>query len=197
MVKKKTSRSRFFKLSRLLVPALIIGAAVIAGLELTNTTFLFHKRPSSSTISSSGIIHQLPEQPATSNGRTGPQSSSSFTQGTATNNQNATSSTTSSSSPSQWTVSKSGVITVKEPTADSTVKTGFTLAGTATINKIQYRLIDDTAGVISQGFITVNDGAFSVSVSFRAYSNSGRLDVFNTDPNTGAEQNEVQIPINF
>ncbi len=121
--------------------------------------------------------------------------SSSFNQGTATDNNGQTTAPVTTT-PSQWQQSTTGVITVQQPLVNSTVAPGFTLSGTASVSTIQYRLIDDKVGVISQAIINVVNGKFSANINFKSYGSTGRLDVFNTDPN-GKEINEVQINVSF
>jgi len=116
--------------------------------------------------------------------------SSGINQGTSTDTHGSTNNI--NSLPDQWVQSQSGVITVKNPLINSSFKSGDSLGGSANVNKVQYRLIDNMAGVISQGFINVYNNNFSANISFPYYSNSGRLDVFSTNSN-GAEINEVQI----
>lgn len=76
------------------------------------------------------------------------------------------------------------------------MKPGGDVYGVATVDKVQYRLIDNTAGVISQGFINVVNGNFSAAITFKPYASTGRLDVYSLDAN-GREVNEVQVPVNF
>lgn len=121
--------------------------------------------------------------------------SSTFNQGAATDN-NGQTTTPATTTPSQWQQSTTGVITVQQPLVDSTVAPGFTLSGTASVSSVQYRLIDDKVGVISQAIINVVNGKFSANINFKSYGSTGRLDVFSTDPN-GKEINEVQINVNF
>ncbi|MEK7599580.1 MAG: Gmad2 immunoglobulin-like domain-containing protein [Patescibacteria group bacterium] len=114
-------------------------------------------------------------------------------QGTATPNQNPQAVTTK---PNQWISSESGVIVVQQPIKDQTIKSGATLSGTASVGQIQYRLIDDSSGVISQGIIDVSNGKYSVALGFSPKGSSGRLDVFSISA-SGNEINEVQIAIKF
>ncbi|MGC1177246.1 MAG: hypothetical protein WA843_04200, partial [Candidatus Saccharimonadales bacterium] len=116
-------------------------------------------------------------------------------QGTTTD-KNGQASSAASSDPSQWVTSESGKITLKAPLTKGTLRTGGTITGTTGQGPVQYRLIDNQAGVISQGSINVVEGNFTASIDFKAYASSGRLDVFNLDPN-GKEINEVQVPVNF
>jgi hypothetical protein len=61
---------------------------------------------------------------------------------------------------------------------------------------VQYTLIDNNVGVISQGTIPVVNGNFSATIDFSPTATAGRLDVFTTDAN-GKEINEVQLQVNF
>lgn len=141
-------------------------------------------------------IKHLPVQASSPNN--GQQASTPGTrnQGTVKDN-NGQSTDSTKSAPAQWIQSQSGVITVKEPIAKSFIASGFVLSGSATtIEKAQYRLIDDKAGVISEGSVNVVGHNFSGSVNFKSFGTSGRLDVFSVDVN-GKELNEVQIPVKF
>ncbi len=53
-----------------------------------------------------------------------------------------------------------------------------------------------TVYVISTNSINVINGKFSAVVNFKPVSQSGRLDVYSTDPN-GKEINLIEIPVNF
>lgn len=140
-------------------------------------------------------IDKLPSQPAVNNGEKELAKPGSKNQGTSTDN-NGVSSGSEANASGQWTKSESGLITVKQPGPNSTIKNGAEVSGSASVSKVQYRLTDDQVGVISQGFINVVDGKFSASISFSSRANSGRLDVFSSNQ-AGAEINEVQIPVKF
>ena len=120
--------------------------------------------------------------------------STSRDQSLATDNQGANPSP--STNPSQWTVSSSGIVTVKQPASNSLLKSGDNLFGSAKVSQVQYRLIDNQVGVLAQGPLTVVGGNFSATLHFRPVASSGRLDVFSFD-SQGAEVNEVQIPVRF
>jgi hypothetical protein len=98
--------------------------------------------------------------------------------------------------PTQWSASKSGVVVVQNPIIDQTIKPDAILSGTSSANTLQYRLIDDDTGIISEGSIDVKDGKFSVSMSFKSHASTGRLDVFTVN-SSGVEEDEVQIKVNF
>lgn len=100
------------------------------------------------------------------------------------------------SSPNKWTSSQAGDIVVQAPLAKSVLSSGFVLSGTSSLSSLQYRLIDEEVGVVSQGPLQVKDGKFAASVSFQKRSASGRLDVFTTDP-SGKETSEVQLQVSF
>lgn len=138
-------------------------------------------------------IKQLPVQNTPNNKQVGGSSSTNL--GTSVDN-SGNSPSAITTSPSQWAQSQSGLLTLQTPIANSTIATGFVINGLSSATPVNYRLIDNQTGVISQGVISVVNGKFSATVSFKSYSTSGRLDVFNTDLN-GREINEVQIPVNF
>jgi hypothetical protein len=167
-------------------------AAVLAVLEISNTTHLFHK--SASVSSPSAAIKKLPAHPLANNGEKQPDASTGTNKQTATDNHGQAPS--SSTDQSKWLSSQSGAIVVKSPGSNSTFKPGGQLYGSSSLAEVQYRLIDNQVGVISQGPVSVVSGNFSATVNFTASSGSGRLDVFSTDAN-GKEYNEVQVPVNF
>ncbi len=185
MAKRKSRSAR-----RLKVFIALVGIIVIAGVIYAYTK----PKPKISPTPTSTIT-SLPSQPASNNGEKKNQSSTSANKGNATDNQGQVS-TPITTSPSQWLSSASGVIIVKQPISGGTIKSGAELAGTAKAAKVQYRLIDNQAGVISEGFINVVGGNFSANVNFTSHGSSGRLDVFTSDDN-GVESNEVQVPVNF
>jgi len=123
-----------------------------------------------------------------------PSSDNGVTQETSTNNDSV--STPVTTSQNQWSVSQSGDITVKEPVGSSTIQSGAVLEGSATVDQVQYTLIDNQVGVISQGTINVANGNYSADINFQPTANSGRLDVYSSNPN-GSETNLVEIPVNF
>jgi hypothetical protein len=173
------------------IAVIIIIAAIMTVLEATNTTHFFHK--SAIVRAPSTPITQLPTK--TSATAKTPTANNGIEQGGA-NNLNGKTVSGVPTNPSKWSTSTSGVITVKLPDSGDTIKSGATLAGSSSVNPIQFTLIDNQVGVIAQGPITVTNGNFTASIDFTAHASSGRLDIFSTDPN-GREINEVQIPINF
>ncbi len=184
------------KLSILAI-VIIGGALMILVLELTNTTHLFHK--TAVVRAPSTPITKLPVKATSNNSNNGvkvPTSTSTLNQGSPTDKNGQVPSSGVPTDPSKWSSSASGVITVKLPTSNSTLQSGDTLTGTASVNLVQYRLIDSQVGVISQGPINVVNGNFTAAINFKSNGSSGRLDVFTAD-SSGRESNEVQIPINF
>lgn len=101
-----------------------------------------------------------------------------------------------SSNSSQWVTSASGVITVKSPTANATLRSGDVIAGSAKVSQIHYRLKDNRAGQIAEGTLSVVNGNFSGKIHFSPQGTGGQLDIFTTD-DMGIEYNEVQINVAF
>ena len=177
---------------RLLFTTIILIILVLGFTQLPIIkSWLSNQQPRKTIIPS--VIHSLPSQP--SNNSHGPISSNGINQGSPTNINNSSSSTISTTK-NQWTISQSGVITLKEPIDNELISSGTTLAGSAATNSIGYTLIDNQVGVISQGTIPVVNGDFSAKINFKSYSTSGRLDVYSTTPN-GKEQNLIEITVNF
>lgn len=92
--------------------------------------------------------------------------------------------------------SKSGKITVFQPAENAILNNGASLIGTAKVNTVSYRLIDDKVGVIGSGSLRVKNGKFSGRFSFSSNGREGRLDVFN-QLDDGREVDVVEIPVRF
>lgn len=90
--------------------------------------------------------------------------------------------------------SDSGLITLKSPIAKAKLTSGDEISGLAAVDKIQYRLVDTVAGVVSQGGLNVVDGRFAGKVYFNQYSNSAVLVVYSFDA-LGREKNEIQVSV--
>ncbi|HMH31007.1 MAG TPA: hypothetical protein VK534_00840 [Methylomirabilota bacterium] len=186
----KTNRRRPKLL--IIVPTVVIATIVIFTLEITDTTHWFHKSPV--VRAPSAPITKLAQQPSSSTKT--PTSGSGTEQGSATDKKGQAPTNTPSDS-TQWSTSESGVITVKLPANKGTFKSGGTVTGSARIiDNVQYRLLDDSVGVIAQGPIQVVNGNFTASISFTPHSSTGRLDVFSTE-SSGREINEVQLQVKF
>lgn len=172
---------------------LILAAAVVIAVGVYLAFFHKSKIPRQ-TVPKATITH-LPAQPAANGGEKQINTPTGVNQGTGTDN-HGRATTPITASPGQWAQSASGVITVKQPISNQAISSGAELDGTASVDKVQFRLIDNQVGVISQGFISVVDNNFSANISFDHHGSSGRLDVFSVNAN-GAEVNEVQIPVTF
>ena len=194
MVKKRSIRkiSRRFKSQKRLLGALVALVIIIAALELTGTTHIFHKQPPTSGTNS--VKSSLPPTSSSAPEKQPATSSPSVGQGSATDNQGQVS--TPPTNSQQWTVSQSGVITVKQPVANAAFKSGDTVSGSASVSQVQYRLIDNQIGVLAQGALTVVNGSFSGTMQFKSVASTGRLDIFSLS-DSGVETNEVEIPVNF
>lgn len=188
MSKSKDTRSNAIRIIIGLVVILVIGFI----LQFTNVVnFLNTAKPKVSI--TPAPIHKLstPSNPTVKL----PSKSNGISQGTSSNISNP--STVPATTPSSsWITSTSGLLTVKQPTSNATVQSGFSLVGTSNESNVQYTLIDNSAGMISQGKINVVNGDFAAKISFKSYGPTGRLDVYNTDPN-GKEINLVEIPLSF
>ena len=95
-----------------------------------------------------------------------------------------------------WTSSSSGLIILHQPVNNSTLSNGAVINGTAKVSTVNYTLIDNKVGVISQGSLNVVNGVFSGKMIFSPQSNTGRLDVYSTNQQE-VQLNEIEINVNF
>jgi len=98
---------------------------------------------------------------------------------------------------SQWVSSTSGDITLQQPSANTTVQSGDTLSGLAKDSNVQFILTDNSVGLIAQGNLNVVNGKFSGILKFTPHSNSGKLEVYYPNPANGAEEDIIEIDVNF
>jgi hypothetical protein len=201
MAKRKNYKNKHNSFQSIwwLVSVLVSVAVILGVLELTHTIHLFHSsKPASETIVTVGKPTPIPKSDvsgsSTSSTKTTTPNNSARTIGGAVDTKGTSTTTTS---PSQWVSSASGQITVKQPTANATIQNGSTLSGSASVSQVDYTLIDDNEGVISQGTLNVVNGNFSGILQFAAHSSSGRLDIYSTSSFGGPEQNEIEITVNF
>ncbi|MGH7195069.1 MAG: hypothetical protein ACREJM_16270, partial [Candidatus Saccharimonadales bacterium] len=91
----------------------------------------------------------------------------------------------------------SGNITLQLPSPNSTIKTGDSITGLAKVSTVQFILTDNSVGMIAQGNLKVVNGKFSGTLQFTPHSSSGKLEVYYPNPTNGAEQDIVEINVNF
>ncbi len=92
--------------------------------------------------------------------------------------------------------SASGVITLSTPSKGAKLASGDTVAGTAKVAQVQYRIKDDSYGVLATGPLSVVSGKYSGTISIRPKGTTGTLEIF--DFNTsGVEENNVKITVTF
>jgi hypothetical protein len=99
--------------------------------------------------------------------------------------------------PSEWTSSTSGDITLQQPTNNSTVKSGNTISGLANTSTVSFILKDTSVGVIGQGSLNVVNGKFSGTLQFTPHANTGSLEVYYPNPSSGAEEDIINITVNY
>lgn len=181
--------AKYNKVSRFRGPLVALAVLLLVGAIAYGGYRLYQNRHSNSAVGTSSSA-------STAHGNK-PAASSGVRQGGATDKKGGSTPTTESTNSADWTTSTSGVITLQQPIANATIKTGDTLRGTAKIDTVQYRLVDDKVGVIAQGTLDVVGGKFSGILQFRAYAPTGALKVFSIDPQTGAEINHADIKVMF
>lgn len=98
---------------------------------------------------------------------------------------------------SQWVSSTSGDITLQQPSPNTTVQSGDTLSGLAKVSNVQFILSDNSVGLIAQGNLNVVNGKFSGTLQFTPHSSSGKLEVYYPNPANGAEEDIIEIDVNF
>lgn len=181
---KKTKKRLLFSGSIAILAAVLLGFTYFSTIK----NWFVGQHPHKSILSP--VIHSLPTQ--STNNIKSPTGSAGIDQGSSTTVKNSPITT----SPGQWTTSQSGEITLKEPINNALISSGAILAGAASVNYVGYTLIDNQVGVISQGTIPVNNGAYSAKINFKSYAKGGRLDVYSTAP-SGKEENIIEINVNF
>jgi hypothetical protein len=195
---KQRSKKSLLKPSVFLGVILVTAGLALLALELTNTTHFFHAKPQSKQVVTAGKPVAAPSQAGSSPAQS-PSGQKTITTDNSQPSGGATDTHGSSvpdTTSSQWVTSQTGYITVKSPLADSRLQDGGTVAGSAKVGTVYYRLTDNKVGVIAQGQLTVTDGKFSGSLHFQPKGTGGRLDVYSTD-SAGIEYNEVQINVSF
>jgi hypothetical protein len=98
---------------------------------------------------------------------------------------------------SQWVSSTSGDITLQQPSPNTTVQSGDTLSGLAKVSNVQFILSDNSVGLIAQGNLNVVNGKFSGILQFTPHSSGGKLEVYYPNPANGAEEDIIEIDVNF
>lgn len=98
---------------------------------------------------------------------------------------------------SKWNVSNDGNITLQLPSSGDTLASGDRIVGLAKVDRIQFMLQDDSAGLLAQGELSVVNGKFAGELRFGSKGHTGRLDVYYPDPATGAEKSLLEIPVKF
>ncbi len=161
---------------------LLVGAVAYASLVLSRKL----QKPPMPTSSPAYTQGQVRPQAPTSN----------LSQGGATDLNGSTTPQTPAA-PTSGVSSASGKITLNSPGNNDTIYSGVTVRGISSLPSVQYRLVDDTVGVVAQGKLNVVDGKFSAILKFVSRGRTGKFEVFSYDPATGAEINSVRIIVLF
>jgi cytoskeletal protein RodZ len=122
-------------------------------------------------------------------------SSTATTQGGVVDQNGKTTDTLPASS--DWISSANGDITVQQPTTNTTIQSGAILSGLANVSNVAFNLTDNSVGLIAQGTLAVVNGKFSGTLQFTPHAGTGTLQVYYPDPGTGAEQDVININVNF
>ena len=188
----KTSKKNSSRKTPIVVIAILVIVAVVAGIYISkrndkNAESIDTAAKTTSTAASAQENYNSGSDrtPSTTNSNDGAATV------TDTNGNQAT-----SADKSQWTVSKSGEITVYSPIKDQILSNGATLSGASSLPVIYYRIIDNISGMITQGQLNVVNGKYSGTVNFTTKATEGRLDIYGAD-DSGKEFSNVEVAIRF
>lgn len=92
--------------------------------------------------------------------------------------------------------SKTGEVAVYTPTKGATLRNGDIISGKSTLQKVSYRLIDSSTGMIATGELSVVNGSFSAKINFSTSAPQGRLDIFAVREDL-SEYSNIEIPVSF
>jgi hypothetical protein len=92
--------------------------------------------------------------------------------------------------------SASGIITLTAPSNGAKLASGNTIAGSAKVSQVQYRIKDDSYGVLATGQLSVVNGKYSGTISIRPKGTAGTLEIFDFNAN-GVEENNIKITVTF
>lgn len=187
MTKKVTKHTALIRLVYSVIIVLVFAAIIL----------YWHRHHTGSSSSASNTHSQL-----TIKGTVSQPTQHQPTANTSTPSSGATNAPTSNTpaslpSRSLWTTSASGNITLQQPYANETIQSGDHLSGLANVSNIQFILTDNTVGLIEEGNLNVVNGEFSGTLSFTPHSSSGKLEVYYPNPSNGAEEDIINIDVNF
>lgn len=178
MVKRKNNKTK----KRLIVS--LAGLTVVVLLSAGILLYLFLNRSDEETVS-------VVSDPDFSDGTPREPGSSAERNGGVTPDDN-----TDFEAPSDPQTSDSGNISVYGPQPDRLFQSGDRLYGTANVDTVWYRLIDDRIGMVTQGSLPVQDGRFSGTFNFDTDGTNGRLDIYSLDSD-GRETDSVEVDVRF
>ncbi len=177
---------------KIIITIVIILALLIAGILAYRA--IYYKKPVTYTSpkntfqtkpgQSKPTKHTINKQPSLSTSNTNNSSSSSSSSNINTN-------------PSLYITSSSGQITVHTPYNNEAISSGFPINGTAKVNTVDYILIDNQVGQIAQGSLKVVNGKFQGTLNFTPHATSGVLQIYSPNPSNGAEENVINIDVNY
>lgn len=176
----------------------VLAVGIVVVLLIAGGLYLhFHNRNPKNLVNSKGsnTVTGSTSKPTQHQEPTNGSSSISGQSGGATDNNGQ--STQSLPPSSQWVSSNSGNITLQLPSPNATIKTGDSLTGLAKVSTVQFVLTDNSVGMIAQGNLKVVNGKFSGTLQFNPHSSNGKLEVYYPNPTNGAEQDIVEINVNF
>lgn len=109
----------------------------------------------------------------------------------------ATTTTISIPPQNEWQYSSNGSIVLQFPTQNTAFVSGQPIVGLSSITPVSFLLVDNTVGKIAGGTLNVVNGKFDSSIEFTPHSKSGVLQIYHPNPSNGAEQDIININVNF
>lgn len=192
----QNTNQRHSRMNKTIIIVSVILLILVVGALYHNSSHNKAVKESLSNSQTKTIVKGTPSKP-TQHTSVPSSSNSSSTQGSVTNQAGQT--TTSTPPSSQWTTSSSGAITLQQPYPNETIQSGVALGGTAnsTVSTVDFILTDSAVGQIAQGSLNVVNGKFSGILNFTNHSTKGTLQVYSPNPTNGAEENIINIDVNY
>jgi hypothetical protein len=190
MAKARKNRSGFMNWTTVIAVIALLAIASVFAYKWNHKDTADIKPVVKGTPSTSASAPTPTSTPAPSTTATNPTG-----QGGAVDNNGKTTDTIPPSS--EWTSSTSGDITLQQPTNNSTISSGDTISGLANTSTVSFILKDTSAGVIAQGSLNVVNGKFSGTLQFTPHSSTGSLEVYYPNPDNGAEEDVINITVNY
>lgn len=176
--------------------ALFFLGAVITGLELSNTINLVDKHAATTNNEDRYAKTTSKSKSAQSDFKSGDTRSTETTgkrEGVIIDKNGQTSALPPRN---EWSTSTDGALTIYSPAQNALLRSGQSIQGTASTDRVYFRLSDNSTGVIAQGSIAVVSGKFAGTFDFTATGTEGELEIFN-QAYDGRESSNVSVAVRY